>query len=127
VDRPALGLALAALFVLVVGGLIFIGMRQRLTLEIPARTWPEPEPLPSWTDRFRVIGFVGMLVAPLVGLVAILAGASGTAFRAIVLPFVSLYVLSVLTRALIAFRIGLRARKKMRQRQERSTLRSEGE
>jgi len=53
------GIPLVGLFVVIVGTLIFIGLRQRPMLEIPPKPWPEPEPLPAWTQRLKVLGLQG--------------------------------------------------------------------
>lgn len=56
------GVAVAAVgaFVALVGGLIYLGMRQRPMLEIPPKRWEEPEPLPRWLGRLRVAGLLAL-------------------------------------------------------------------
>jgi len=111
VGKLAVAVVLIGLFVGVVGSLIFIGVRQRPVLEIPPKPWTEPEPLPPWAQRLRVIGLVSYLVAFVFFLVSALAG--GPRLLALVVGALglSVYLASLLIRLALSLRIALRVRR----------------
>jgi divalent metal cation (Fe/Co/Zn/Cd) transporter len=118
VTKMALGFTLTALFVLVVGALIFIGMRQRMVLEVPPRPWPEPQPLPRWTQRLRAIGFIGILAAPGIYFLGHALGLPEGLLLAVIAIIFGFHIVVLLIRAVLAFRVAARANRKWRETQE---------
>src|SRR5712691_5657779 len=50
-----LAVALTVVFAALIGGLILLGLRQRLTLEVPPRHWPKSVAAPPVLRRLRII------------------------------------------------------------------------
>jgi hypothetical protein len=96
-----------------VATVILIGLRQRLELEIPPHTWPEPPPMTA-TERRAYIGLFG------VGMVfwgVAVVGAFLDA-RWLVVLGMSLFLAAFLARVGITFRRAMRIRRAYRARSE---------
>jgi hypothetical protein len=103
-------LALAA-FVALVGGPVYLGMRQRPMLEIPPNRWEEPEPLPRWLGRLRITGLLAFLTGTVLFLVMAALDLRSVGLLLAMTGW-SVYFGSVLVRTIVSIRLALKARKR---------------
>jgi hypothetical protein len=100
-----------SLFVVVVAGLILIGLRQRPLLEVPARPWPEPIPMPPVYLRLWILGLGALLAGCLGFAILSLVGFRTGGLVMIALGF-AVWFASLLVRLAISIRVALRQHRK---------------
>jgi hypothetical protein len=97
-------------FVALVGGLIYLGVRQRPMLEIRAKPWGESPPLPAWLGRLRIAGLLSFVTGVLLFLVMGWLGFR-TAGRILVAIGWSFYFASLVIRIAVLAWLALKSRK----------------
>jgi hypothetical protein len=102
----ALGVALTVVFAALIGGLILLGLRQRLTLEVPPRPWPKAVAAPPVFRRLRVIRWS---LLPALMALAVLEQSFGWIKWALLLPIAVAYLGTVAATVVIGVRLGLKA------------------
>jgi hypothetical protein len=111
VGRAAVAVTVISLFVVVVAGLILIGLRQRPLLEVPARPWPEPIPMPPVYLRLWILGLAALLVGCTSFAVLSIAGFRTAGLVLVAVGF-AVWLASLVVRLAMSIGIALRARKR---------------